>query len=156
MDIRHFTQDTDTLWMTLMADIDNLVSVLNIALEFKMNFGDEGTGSINKSQFAFACLSIMYLRRPMGRKNHHRSFGDIREFLNCNRSFFSQPIHYRFVMDDFMLNVYRRTKNFQSIFHCFYRSRYSSTKSSRRRQDNFGYRHIQSLIIVPTNLFPAM
>ena len=103
--IRNLSQGSHDFRMTRVADENQFVGMVIIAIDFIMDFNDQGTRGINDVHVALPRFLPYLLRHAMGTENDERAVRDFMEFFNKHGPSFTQRIDDVPAVYDFMAHV---------------------------------------------------
>ena len=124
------------LRMAGMADQDDVVIPLGIALAFLVYLADQGTGGVYDLQAALVGVMLDLLGDAMGAENRDRAFRDLVHLFDETRTARLQAFDDPFVVDDLVAHVDRRPVQGQRPFHDIDCAFHASTEATRLGQQH--------------------
>ena len=103
--------------VTFMPDENRFRAFFTGARHLHMYFGHQRTSGIKDFQAAIFGFLTYCLRHSVGGENDYRAVRHFTEFFHENGTAFTQAVHHKTVMYDFVAYINRRTMNFQRQFN---------------------------------------
>jgi hypothetical protein len=120
--IRGFTHGADDLFVTLVADEENLVPLVREPPRLLVNLGHKWTRRIDRPQISGCRLLMNGRSHSVGAKDNESTLGNLVSFVYEYGPTLLKSFNDVLVVNDLFTHVYRRTVNLQGLLNGFHRS----------------------------------
>ena len=129
--LRRLARGADNFLVIFMPNQNQRPALARKFQRLQMNFGHQRTGSINHAKLPLLSLIAHPRRHAMRAKNQHRAHGHFLDRFHKNRPAPPQLVHYIPIMDNLVVNIYRRAISLQRQFHNIHRANHPGAKPTR-------------------------
>ena len=116
--------------MALVADQDDLVAILGVALAFLVHLGNQGAGRVEHRQVAAVGVVLDLLGHAMGAEHRDRALRDLVHLLDEARALRLQAFDDPLVVNDFVADIDRRPVDLQRPLDDLNRAFHPGAKSA--------------------------
>ena len=102
----HLAHRADHLWMTRMADEQDVLALFDLAFGLAVNLAHQRTCCVDIEQLAALRLGRDCLGNAVRAEHHRRIVGHLVELLDEDRALGLQPLDHEAVVDDFMAHIH--------------------------------------------------